>query len=162
MWICIGARMYACMHTERPVCSPFCIIPTLGWGGGNLKLWSSVEVRVWESFTLQFLEEQWNSYETTFFHLYHRAWSVQEPLSYSFYFLLIWSNLVNKSNHTSNFLIHIWIYITSYLCVVIYTELLKPQEQDLFGKDLSFRPSLLDKLIKTTQIWLFFRLLQSL
>lgn len=50
------------------------------------------------------------------------------------------------------FLIHIWIYMTSYLCVVIYTEVLKPQEQDLFGKDLSFRPSLLDKLIKTTQI----------
>lgn len=68
----------------------------------------------------------------------------------------------NNKKVCCGFLIHIWIYMTSYLCVVIYTELLKPQEQDLFGKDLNFSPSLLDKLIKTTQIWLFFRLLQSL
>lgn len=70
--------------------------------------------------------------------------------------VFIFSNLVKFGQqikpHNKLFLIHIWIYMTSYLCVVFYTELLQPQEQDLFGKDLSFRPSLLDKLIKTTQI----------
>lgn len=70
--------------------------------------------------------------------------------------LLFFANLVKFGQqlkpHNKLFLIHIWIYMTSYRCVVIYNELLKPQEQDLFGKDLSFRPSRLDKLIKTTQI----------
>lgn len=40
--------------------------------------------------------------------------------------------------------------MTSHLCVVIYSELFKLREQNLFGKDLSFRPFLLLKLIKTT------------